>query len=255
MGFSKVEGEVVPPQQDVLPLVTRSAAAPYFALTTSLIVSRLPWWPPWPELGQARDERRCRGQHPSSSRRGRCAAGAGRLGLGEARSIRSPPPRRDGAGRRRCHSRPPRSFGKRCRRAHARRRQGQLHASRPVQIAGQLGHDRAHLLIAGEHEERRRPPVTLHPDHEEVRLGLAQLLGAVRRHRAAAVHVGIDERARAPAGSPPRGRGRDAAPPSIAGPAGIRSPRRSRRTGRARAPGVEDGHAPAVAPDFLVMKP
>ena len=84
------------------------------------------------------------------------------------------------------------------RRAHARGRQGQLHASRRLQIAGEGGHDRAHLLVPGEHEKRRRPAVALHPDHEEVRLGLAQLLDAVRRHRAAAVHVRVDERRERP---------------------------------------------------------
>jgi non-specific serine/threonine protein kinase len=50
------------------------------------------------------------------------------------------------------------------------------------------------LLVASEQQERRRAAVALHADGVEAVLRVAQLLGAVGRHRPTRMHVGIDQR-------------------------------------------------------------
>ena len=79
-------------------------------------------------------------------------------------------------------------------RAHPSLGQDELDPARGLPVAGNRAHHRPHLLIPGPHQERRRPSVALHADHEEVGIGLLELLRTVRWNRAAAVHVGIDER-------------------------------------------------------------
>jgi len=67
-------------------------------------------------------------------------------------------------------------------------------------IAGEMGCDRADLLIAGEEQEGRRAAIALDADRKIIRLGMRQLPVAVRRRRAAGMQVRIDhgpKRARA----------------------------------------------------------
>ena len=78
--------------------------------------------------------------------------------------------------------------------ANARLRQHQLDPLGRFLVAGDVGNDRAHLLIAGHHQERRRAAVGLHAGEVEAGLGLRQLARAMRTHRAAAVQIGIDQR-------------------------------------------------------------
>src|SRR3546814_4706070 len=61
-------------------------------------------------------------------------------------------------------------------------------------ITGDLGHHRAHLLVTGCHQERRRPAVRLGADDREAGFGMRELLDAVRRDGAAGVQVRVDER-------------------------------------------------------------
>ena len=72
------------------------------------------------------------------------------------------------------------------------------------EVAGQRRHDRTDLLEAGHGEERRRPAVGLHADHEEAVLGLGQLAVAVRGDVAAGVVVRVDLPGQG-AGRPERG--------------------------------------------------
>ena len=72
--------------------------------------------------------------------------------------------------------------------------QHQLHLPRRRMVAGDLGDDRAHLLVARRHQEGRRPSVGLRADDEEARLRMRELGRAVRRHGAAGVQVRVDQR-------------------------------------------------------------
>ena len=72
--------------------------------------------------------------------------------------------------------------------------QHELDAPRALPVAGERGDDRADLLVAGAQQERRRAAVALHADHVDARVGVAELVDAVRRHRAARVQVRVDER-------------------------------------------------------------
>src|SRR4051812_22112797 len=58
-----------------------------------------------------------------------------------------------------------------------------------------MRHHRAHLLIAGHHQEGRRAAIALDADREVIRFGMRQLLEAMRRHRSARMQVWIDHRA------------------------------------------------------------
>ena len=74
--------------------------------------------------------------------------------------------------------------------AHAGLGQHQLDLARGLVVAGERGDDRAHLLVAGEHEEGRRPAIALHPGEVEAGLRLRELARAVRAHGAAACTLG-----------------------------------------------------------------
>ena len=91
--------------------------------------------------------------------------------------------------------------------------------SRRVPVAGDVGNDRAHLLVARHHQERRRATVGLHAGEVEAGLGLRQFARAMRPHRAAAVQIGIDQR-------------RQDGGHSSAGSNEMRSSRRNDRSGR-----------------------
>ena len=82
--------------------------------------------------------------------------------------------------------------------AHARLRQLQLHPARGLLVAGEVGGDRADLLVAGGQKEGRRTAVALHANQEQARLGLGELGGAVRAHGPARVLVGVDQRRQRP---------------------------------------------------------
>ena len=72
--------------------------------------------------------------------------------------------------------------------------QHELDAARALPVAGERGDDRADLLVAGAQQERRRAAVALHAHHEDALVGVAELVDAVRRHRAARVQVRVDQR-------------------------------------------------------------
>ena len=73
-------------------------------------------------------------------------------------------------------------------------RQHQAHLAGGRVVAGDLGHHRAHLLVAGRHEEGRRAAIGLRADDVEAGFGMRELGRSVRRHRAAGMQVGIDQR-------------------------------------------------------------
>ena len=60
-------------------------------------------------------------------------------------------------------------------------------------VAGDRGGDGADLLVAGEQQEGRRAAIALDADRVEARLRMRQLAMSVRRHRAAGMHVRIDQ--------------------------------------------------------------
>ena len=94
------------------------------------------------------------------------------------------------AASRRCR----RTIDRKVGRAHARLRQDEVDVVRCGDVAGDGRHDRADLLVAGQHQEGRRPPVALDADGVEARLGMGELAVAVRRHRSAGVQVRVDQR-------------------------------------------------------------
>jgi hypothetical protein len=53
---------------------------------------------------------------------------------------------------------------------------------RRLHVAGNGGYDRAHLLVACEHQEGRGTPVRLDADRVEARLGVRKFAMAMRRH-------------------------------------------------------------------------
>ena len=57
-----------------------------------------------------------------------------------------------------------------------------------------LGDDRAHLLVAGSHQEGRRAAIGFAADDGEIGFGLRELGDAVRRHGAAGMEIRIDQR-------------------------------------------------------------
>ena len=62
-------------------------------------------------------------------------------------------------------------------------------------VAGQGGHDRADLLVAGGQQEGGGAAVALHPHDHIARFWVGELGDAVGGHGAAGVHVGVDDRA------------------------------------------------------------
>ena len=94
-------------------------------------------------------------------------------------------------------------------------------------VAGQGGGDGADLLVPGGQQERRRPPVGLHPDQVEALSGWAS---SRRRAAARCRRSGSSGRSAAPARRVPPGRGPGPAAPRAAcpGPGGTRSRRRPR---------------------------
>ena len=76
--------------------------------------------------------------------------------------------------------------------------QDELDTAGRVEVAGEGGDDRAHLLVAGAQQERGCSPVALHAGEEERGLGVLQLGESVGLDGAAGVHVGIDQRCEAP---------------------------------------------------------
>ena len=110
--------------------------------------------------------------------------------------------------------------------------------------------DRAHLLVAGQHQEGRRAAVGLHAGEVEAGLGLGQLARAVRAHRAAAVQVGIDQRRQRGRAFERRDRATAAARAGSRSRGGSRSrrpARRPRRSGRSRPSRRRCAALPAVA--------
>src|SRR6185312_3480991 len=79
-------------------------------------------------------------------------------------------------------------------RADARLWQDQLHPARTFPIARERGYDRAHLLIAREHQEGGRASIALHAHDEQVGFRVGKFIDAMRRDRATAMNVGINER-------------------------------------------------------------
>ena len=61
-------------------------------------------------------------------------------------------------------------------------------------VARDRRRDRAHLLIAGQQQKSRRAAVALDADRVEAGLRVRKLAMAMRRHGAAGVFVGINER-------------------------------------------------------------
>ena len=61
-------------------------------------------------------------------------------------------------------------------------------------VAGNVGGDRADLLVSGHHQEGRRTAIGLHAGEIEAGLVLREFARAMRTHRAAAMLVGIDQR-------------------------------------------------------------
>ena len=121
--------------------------------------------------------------------------------------------------------------------ANAGFRQHQLDPLGRFLVAGDVGHDRAHLLVAGHHQKRRRAAIGLHAGEVEAGLGLRQLARAMRTHRAAAVQIGIDQRRQDRADIRAPDQARCAARARRTDPAGSRSrrsARRLRRAGRSR---------------------
>ena len=80
-------------------------------------------------------------------------------------------------------------------RAHARLRQDEVDVVRRRKVSGDGRHDRADLLVAGQHQEGRRAAIALDPDRVEARLRMGEFAVAVRRHRSAGVQVRVDQRA------------------------------------------------------------
>src|SRR6185436_1356568 len=68
-------------------------------------------------------------------------------------------------------------------------RQDQLDARRAGRVGNESAGDRADLFVAGEHEERRRSAVALHPGDVEILLRMRELARAVRRDGAAAMDI------------------------------------------------------------------
>ena len=78
--------------------------------------------------------------------------------------------------------------------AHARLRQSQLDALGRFAVACDIGDDRAHLLIASQHQECWGAAVGFHARELVAGLGLGEFACAMRSHRAAAMFVRVDER-------------------------------------------------------------
>ena len=95
---------------------------------------------------------------------------------------------------------PPQQPGRRIRdgnwtrRADAGFRKHEPHIVGRRQVARDCRGDRADLLIAGEQQEGRRAAIALDADRIEAGLRMRELAMAVRRHRAAGMHVRIDQR-------------------------------------------------------------
>ena len=125
---------------------------------------------------------------------GRAAAAAGlalALGLGSATQQASTAAARGRrSSRRQLARRPDRAVGA----ANACLRQHQLNLASRRMVAGEFGHDRAHLLIAGRHQEGRRATIGFRADDGEAGFGVREFGDAVRRHGAAGMEVRIDER-------------------------------------------------------------
>ena len=113
-----------------------------------------------------------------------------------SRPRRPPSPARPRATARRFRAGRPAAASLRLRRAgtHAGLRQHELHPIGRLHVAGDRRRDRAHLLVAGQQQEGRRPPVALDADRVEAGLGMGQLAMAVRRHGAAGMLVRVDQR-------------------------------------------------------------
>ncbi len=80
------------------------------------------------------------------------------------------------------------------RRAHTGLGQRQPDVAGRLPVAGQRGDDRPGLLVAGGEQEGRRAAVRLGADRVVPGLGVAELVHAVRRDRAAGVLVRVDQR-------------------------------------------------------------
>jgi CarD family transcriptional regulator len=78
--------------------------------------------------------------------------------------------------------------------ADARLRQYQLDAGGGFSIAGNLGDDRADLLVAGNSQESRCAAVSLHAGDVEARLWMGELTGAMRADGTATMLVRVDQR-------------------------------------------------------------
>ena len=78
--------------------------------------------------------------------------------------------------------------------AHAGLGEDEVDLAGGLPVAGEGGDDGADLLVAGAQQEGRRAAVALHADDVDALVGVGELLDAVRRHRAARVHVRVDQR-------------------------------------------------------------
>ena len=107
-------------------------------------------------------------------------------------------------------------------------------SSAAARVSGDGRHDRAHLLVAGQHQEGRGTAIGLDADGVEARLRMGEFAVAVRRHGSARVQVRVDQWPECLGAFEPRDRGRAAARGSGSGPGAVRSQRRSGRRDRAR---------------------
>ena len=78
--------------------------------------------------------------------------------------------------------------------AHAGLGEDELDLAGGLPVAVEGGDDGADLLVAGAQQEGRRAAVALHADDVDALVGVGELVDAVRRHRAAGVQVGVDQR-------------------------------------------------------------
>ena len=87
----------------------------------------------------------------------------------------------------------------------------QANVARRFMIAGDVGNDRAHLLVAGRHQKRRRASIGFRADDDEAWFGMGEFGDAMRRHGAAGVEIRIDQRRQSSAALRPPDRARRAA--------------------------------------------
>ena len=179
---------------------------------------------PWAEAGSAPPQQDSSAMAPAVARRrsrapprrdgcgrGGRAAGAGGRGLRQ----QGPPGLQ----------RPPtqRRSNRRGRRSRRRFRAGRADVVGRLAVPGQGGGDGADLLVAGGHQEGRRPAVGLHARRcRSPSPGAPASPGAVRVHGAAAVEFGVDQRAESPAVPRRPGPGQAGVRTAWPGPGGIR---------------------------------